>query len=281
VKAQVNGTTLYFHTHGYTRGAAGPMLLMHGGMGLDHNYLHPFLDPLGRQVELIYYDHRGNGRSQRPDNFEGITHETWVDDAEALRAFLGHDRIVLFGHSYGGFLAQEYALRYGDHLAALILCDTAPVLDYRDVVNANAVARGAHESLAALGEAFGRPMTDDADFRQIWNAILPTCFKKADPAICAVMDRNTIYCGAVWNHVNDNCLPSFNTLPHLDQITAPTLILSGADDWITPPAQGGQRLHEGIPNSTFVVFEKSGHFPFAEEGKLFRQTLMEWLMELS
>jgi len=117
------------------------MLLMHGGLGLDHSAFPPYFDNLGDLLTLIYYDHRGNGRSARPDSFEAITHATWVDDADALRAQLGYEQIILFGHSYGGFLAQEYALRYPERLAGLILCCTAPAIDYMPLIQANAAAR--------------------------------------------------------------------------------------------------------------------------------------------
>ncbi len=84
MRAQVNDTQLFFERVGKGQ----PMLVMHGGLGLDHTCFRPWLDKLGEQVELIYYDHRGNGRSSRPDSLEGVTHETWAADADALRAQL-------------------------------------------------------------------------------------------------------------------------------------------------------------------------------------------------
>jgi proline iminopeptidase len=272
--AHVNGTDLYYHTHGVGR----PVLLMHGGLGLDHAALPPAFDDLGDQATLIYYDHRGNGRSARPASFDDVTHATWVDDA--LRAQLGYERIILFGHSYGGFLAQEYALRYPERLDGLILCCTAPALDYMDVIQANAAARGRPEQLAALGDAFSRPMIGDADFGAIWRALAPLYYKRYDAEASARMDAATVYSGSAWNHVNANCLPFFNVLDRLGEIKTPTLIISGADDWITPPAQGGQRLHAGIPGSELVVFEESGHWPFIEDPERFKQIVREWIAGL-
>jgi proline iminopeptidase len=274
--AEVNGTELFYETSGQGR----PLMLMHGGLGLDHSAFPGTFNQIADQARLIYYDHRGNGRSDRPASFEGITHQTWADDADALRAHLGYDKIVLFGHSYGSFLAQEYALRYGEHLAGLILCATAPVIDYMDVVQANAAARGTPEALAGLGEIFGRPMADDADFRSVWGRVASLYFHRYDPAVSAAMDAATVYSAAAWNHVNANCLPIFNVLDRLGEITAPTLIISGADDWITPPTQGGARLHAGIAGSEFVVFEESGHWPFIEEPERFVSVVRDWLGRL-
>jgi proline iminopeptidase len=105
------------------------MPAQHGGLGLDHTHLHPWLDPLGDVLRLVYYDHRGNGRSDGPFQ-KTWTHADLTADAEALRRELGLGRMVLLGHSYGGFLALDYAVRYPDLLSHLILVSTAPAVDY-------------------------------------------------------------------------------------------------------------------------------------------------------
>ena len=104
--ADVGDTRLFYQT----AGNGSPILLMHGGLGLDHTCFLPWLEPLADdRTQLIFYDHRGNGRSERPADWNAVTHLTWADDADALRAHLGHERVVALGHSYGGFLALEYA----------------------------------------------------------------------------------------------------------------------------------------------------------------------------
>src|SRR5689334_22921091 len=89
----------------------GPMLTLHGGPGFDHTYLARGLDVLSDEIEVIYYDQLGSGRSERPATLDGGM-EVWVDEVDALREHLGHDKVVLFGHSFGSFIAIEYALRY-------------------------------------------------------------------------------------------------------------------------------------------------------------------------
>jgi len=273
--AQLNDTQLFFERVGKGQ----PLLVMHGGLGLDRTYFRPWLDRLGQQVELVYYDHRGNGRSTRPATMEGITHETWAADADALRARLGFDKIILFGHSYGSFLAQEYALRFRNHLKGLILSNTAPVFDYVPVIQANAAARGTPDALVALGEVFGRAMSDDDDWRSHWTRILPLYFRRFDPRIGKTMDEATSYSAAAWNHVNANCLPKFNTLARLKEIAVPALVLAGGDDWITP-AEQNRRVHAELPNAEFAIFEASGHFPFIEEADKFVTTVGNWIAEL-
>lgn len=274
--AQVNNAKLYFQV----RGQGIPMLMMHGGPGLDHTYFLPWFDALCEQLEIIYYDHRCNGRSERPQSMAEISHDTWIADADALRAQLGHDRIILFGHSYGGALALEYALKYGDHLAGLVLCCTAPVFDYMDVILGNAQARGTAEQLKAIEAVLNGTIQEDAEWRKMWMTYLPLYFKEYDPTVGTAMDGRTFYSAAAQNHANAHCLPLFNTLDQLCKIETPTLVISGREDWITPPAQAGDRIHAGLPNSESVVFEESGHFPFIEETGPFMQRISDWVAGL-
>src|SRR5258708_40322498 len=104
MQAQINGNEVFYTTNGQGR----PMLLMHGGSGLDHTYFRPWLDTLSNQVQLIYYDQLGQGLSTRPESYEGISMSTWADEAAALVASLGFDRIILLGHSFVGFITQHY-----------------------------------------------------------------------------------------------------------------------------------------------------------------------------
>jgi proline iminopeptidase len=274
--ASVNDTRLHYQV----RGQGVPMMMMHGGPGLDHTYFLPWFDALCSHMELIYYDHRGNGLSERPDNLSGISHDTWVEDADALRAHLGHERIILFGHSYGGGLALEYALKHGDRLAGLVLCCTAPAFDYLDIFLESARSKGTPEQLSALASVLSGTLQEDADWQKMWMTYLPLYFKEYDPAVGAAMDEKTVYSAAAQNHANVHCLPSFNTVGQLGKIETPTLVISGREDWITPPAQAGERIHAGLPRSEAVVFEQSGHFPFIEETGPFMQLISDWVAGL-
>lgn len=273
--ARINGNEIYYAVIGEGR----PILMMHGGPGLDHTYLRPWLDPLAEHFQVIYYDHSGNGRSPRPDGYDEVTHASWIADADALRAHLGHERIILLGQSYGGFLAQEYALQYGNRLDGLILVCTAPALDYMDVVVTNAQQRGTPEQFRAVSEDLARPMVDNDDFRKLWLTILPLYFKRFDPAVAATTDAATHYNYRAHNHAFSACVPQFNVADRLAEITTPTLMISGREDWITPPAQG-ERIHAGLPNSELKIFDESGHMPFIEEQQAFLSTVRDWIERL-
>lgn len=103
-------------------GQGYPLLLMHGGPGLDHISLLPFRR-LADQFTLIFYDHRCNGRSNGAP-VESMTWENLTADADALRQKLGFETWAVLGHSFGGHVALEYALRYPHSLSHLILMDT-------------------------------------------------------------------------------------------------------------------------------------------------------------
>ncbi len=252
MQTKIHGNEVFYTTHGQRQdGQELPILFMHGGSGLDHTYFRPWLDALGDVAHLIYYDQLGNGRSSRPQSYEGIGLDTWADEADALRASLGYERIVLFGHSYGSFIAQEYALRHGEHLGGLILSNTAPALDYPEVLAANAQTYGTPEQaqIALGGLSDPAAVPDDEAWRHIWTQILPMYFYHYDPAIGKEMDEATHYSVGAFAH-GFALLATFNTLNWLGAITTPTLILGSRHDWITPPQQGPERVHAALPNST-------------------------------
>src|ERR1700688_556257 len=115
-----SGVLIYYTTIG--RGA--PILIVHGGPGASHDYFLPYLLPLARHSRLIFIDERGSGRSQKLEDPSGYTVENMVEDVEALRIALHLGKIALLGHSYGGALAQAYAIKYQKNLTHLILAST-------------------------------------------------------------------------------------------------------------------------------------------------------------
>jgi proline iminopeptidase len=170
--ARLNDTELFY----VEVGEGLPCLVMHGGLGGDHSALHPWLDPLGDVMRLVYYDHRGNGHSGRPPS-ETITFERLCADADALRDHLGFEKVAILGYSFGGCIALEYALRYPEHLSHLILLSTAPNFEHGDEIEANARRKGAtQEQLEALDAS----AEDDADMWRLWKVIEPLFFHAYD-----------------------------------------------------------------------------------------------------
>ena len=265
--AHVNGTDLFYTEVGH----GVPCLVMHGGLGVDHTQFREWLDPLGDVLQLVYYDHRGNGRSGRPP-IETLTHEQLIADADGLRAHLGFEKIAVMGHSYGGCLALLYALRYPQRVTHLLLVGTTAAWDYFDELAVDLRRRAVGEEVA--GALLNLPATDrEMAHNQI--AIAPLAFHPAN-----VQLANRVLSKTVWNaaaNVRSRQLSTdYNVRSRLGEISAPTLILTGRDDFFCPPTQA-ERMHRGIPGSEMVIFERSGHYPFAEESATFQEALRAWL----
>lgn len=272
--ASVRGVDIFYSVVG----EGPPVLVMHGGLGLDHTYFRPWLDPLGERAALVLYDHRGNGRSSRPSSLDDVDHGTWAEDADALRAALGHERVVVLGHSYGSFLALEYAVRHPERVAGLVLVGSAPKFDYPATAMANAAKRATPEQLAALQGGLTGPVADDEGFARVWRAIVPIYYHRPDAEVLRRQDAETRYSAAAFNAGMFRCLPSYDVLPHLGQLRVPALVVTGRHDWITPVEQG-ERLARAMPDARLVVFEESGHYPFVEEPARFVDLVGAWLDE--
>jgi len=265
--AHLNDTELFY----VEVGEGLPCLVMHGGLGGDHSSLHPWLDPLGDVMRLVYYDHRGNGRSGRPRS-ESITFEQLCADADALREHLGFEEIAVLGYSFGGFVALEYALRYPERISHLILLDTAPTFDYEEEIEANARRKGAtQEQLEALDAS----AEDEGESWRLWKVIEPLYFCTFDADLAErVMGKTVISVEAA--DAGDAIIEGWDLTPRLGEISAPTLILVGRDDFVCPPSQA-KIMHEGIPNSQLAIFENSGHFTHVEEPEAFFDAVRGWL----
>ena len=132
MRAKIRDAEIYFDVDGMGLvPGAGQMVqrpalfLLHGGPGGDHSGFKTQVADLRDTAQLVYVDHRGSGRSAAGDpTTHTLDHN--IDDLDALREHLGLDRISLLGSSYGGMVAQGYAIRYPDRLANLILVATAP-----------------------------------------------------------------------------------------------------------------------------------------------------------
>jgi proline iminopeptidase len=134
----VNGARLFFDVEGLGLVPDGPrmrqkptVLLLHGGPGFDHSMYKPAFSALADIAQLVYYDHRGQGRSEgAPDT---LNLAQWGDDVKGLCDALGVEKPIVIGTSFGGFVAQSYATRHPDHPAKLVLHSTAAKFVYEEV----------------------------------------------------------------------------------------------------------------------------------------------------
>lgn len=269
-KVKINDSELYYIEHG----SGTPFLIMHGGLGVDHSYFRPIFDPLGDTFKLIFYDHRGNGRSGRPP-INTITYEQLADDANALRETLGYDKIGVIGHSAGGYIALHYAIRHQKNISHLILIDTAPAFDYLKELMDNVKSKNPTPEIIATLNAPAAPTIEE--FRHQFKVLQPLYFYEFNSEVKEKTDeiiRKMILNPEV-AALNDVLMPKYNVSSQLTEIEVPTLILVGDDDFICPPSQA-KRMHNSIPNSELIIFERCGHYPFYEVSDEFFRVLRDW-----
>ncbi|MGE0396621.1 MAG: alpha/beta fold hydrolase [Kofleriaceae bacterium] len=238
------------------------MLLLHGGLGLDHTSLRPSFDALGDTHRLHYVDLRGNGRSPRPTSYANIDHATWADDLDLVRASRDLPRWTILGHSYGAFIALRYALRHPERVERLILVGSAPVFAHGDAIAANLARKMPGRVEEILGILSMRAETDE-HFGSVWSQILPLYYHHYEPRYLAHF-ADTRYGADAFNH-GASFLPTYDVRAELPSVSAPTLVVSADDDWIMPADRAGAALAAGIPNAQHVVIPDAGHFMFHEQ----------------
>jgi proline iminopeptidase len=270
----INGAEIYYEILGEQNDQA--VMALHGGPGIaDHRGEQSGLGGLSDQYKLVTYDHRGCGRSSETPPY---TNEQYVEDAEALRQELGLGKIILYGGSYGGFIAQLYALKYPENLSHLILRDTSPNNQFVSLAKQNALSRmdkapGITEEM--LDRMFDGKVRDNDDFKVLYEAILPLYFV-GDQAHEAREKQDIFYHYETHNVMFSNEFSAFDLSDKLTSINTPTLVTVGKHDWITPPV-AAKLIAEQIPNSTLVQFENSGHSPQLEESDLYVATVKQFL----
>lgn len=272
----VDDTALYYQRYG--KGV--PVLIMHGGPGLDHSYLRPALDALGHVAELIYYDYPGHGRSQGRELVATMSIERLADEAEALRVALKLPKVVVLGHGFGGFVAQSYAQRHPDSLRGLLLCSTSAAWDYPEIMIGQAHSQASPAQMAALMACMTRPMPSDMDLRTLWRQSLPLYFYRFTPDQGTALCEGIRYNAEAYNRGLFELAPNFNATPWLQDIRVPTVVMAGAHDFMTPQQHASERLLKHLPQASLAVFENSGHYPFIEETTAFCHTVRQYLRQL-
>lgn len=252
-------------------GRGRPVAVLHGGLGLDHAYMRA-LDRVADIAELVYIDIRGNGRSPGPPN-ESIA--AMADDIDALRAELGFERWTVLGHSYGSFIALTYAIRHAERTAGLVPVGTAPAFDHAAAIVEGVNKRDQPAAAAALLAVLGHPARDDDHLREVWSQILPLYFHRWQPRYLEILTGTQVSAEG-YNRGNE-LLATYDVRGELTRISAPTLVISGDDDFITPADICGSRVTASIAGARHAVISGSGHFPFYENPAAFDAELRAFL----
>ena len=251
-----------------------PLLTLHGGPGFPHDYLES-LEGLADRRRVIFFDQLGCGKSDRPDDDALWTVERFVDEVEAVRQGLELDRFHLFGSSWGGMLAMQYALdRQPPQVESLILC-SSPASMTRWV-------EGCNELLAELPEWNQKTIARHEEHGFLtcphYGAAILEFYKRH---VCRLEEwpdgverafRDTGY--QVYNYMNGpseftvvGTLKDWSVIDHLGEIDKPTLVVPGEYDELRP--EHAREIHEAIAGSELQIIPDCSHLSFAEEPEAF------------
>lgn len=262
-------------------GSGPPLLLMHGGPGADRWTLSR-LRRLADQFTLVFYDHRCNGRSEGAP-VSSMTWENLTADADALREQLGIARWSVLGHSFGGHVAIEYALRYPDRLARLVLVNTAADARWsqRNAARVLAARGWPTETVELCTRWFNGRIPPHDTFRTLMR-LGPAYYH--DPTVRALVrdvlagSWRTRLRGEALVFAGRHLTPGWSALDRLGEIRAPTLVIAGASDFVFPPPAQVE-LAAGIPNARLCLVERAGHDPWSEQPDDFFSALRTFLSE--
>ncbi len=267
----VNGTRLWYESEG----TGTPILLIAGGPGCSHTSFHPYFSKLADSYRIIYFDAFGRGRSDRASNPSAYTFDRDVEDVEGLRRALGLGKIVVLGHSYGGMVAQAYALRYPQSVRKLVLSCTLFNGEMWQANNDNCNheirnqypetweriqalrQKGLHSSAVEHQGAYGELPLGLFYFYDASNAARTGPFEvNPDVYYSIAGDDADFLIGG------DAAKLDFRR--QLANLRMPVLVLAGRFDRVVLPRFSLQ-FKRYLPRASFHMFEKSGHFPYVEE----------------
>ena len=259
-------------------GHGPPLVLMHGGPGLDHVSLTPFRELADRHT-VVLYDHRCNGRSTGAP----VTSMTWENltaDADALREKLGLEQWAVLGHSFGGHVALEYVLRLPERVSRLVLLDTAGDVRWSQENAAKVLAgRGFSPATVAVARRFHSGLFAPKNFVRLSMRLMPAYDHRFSLLRLA---REMVEGG--WRMkmrpealiFGGQMMRGWSVMDRLGEIRVPTLVIAGRDDFLFPP-ESQALLAAGIPNARLCIIEGAGHNPQAERPTETMEAIAEFL----
>lgn len=265
-------------------GNGEPLLVVHGGPGIFHNYLVPHFKTLAQDYQVIFYDQRACGKTDFPSDTSSINIDTYIEDLEGIRNHLKIEKLNLVGHSWGALVAMKYGIKNPNKLNKLILISPAPSnSDYFDQTFANMQKKREDEDTKALiqtmmskefenreTEAFRKVLllgdkTNLADQSKVEELYKPMQFSK-DQANSLLIVSSLL----------ERTYFNFDlTKEGLENISCPTIILLGDLDNV--PFNSNQAIQEKIPNCQLKVFKKCCHYPFFEKPKEFNIAVKDFV----
>jgi proline iminopeptidase len=265
----------------YRRMGSGPVLVCHpGGPGLSSTYIGD-LAGLWERFALVILNPRGTDGSDRPTDPGAYHLDDYVSDVEELRQHLELEQILLLGYSHGGFVAQAYASAYPGRVRRLVLAATAA----RFGPAQEAATQAAKEKMSGLpwypdAAAASEENTDLATDEQLRDIVfrgMPLYFAHFGPVEAGYLDTfrsETINSDALRAFGKE--LPSLDLRSRLAGVTAPTLVITGEEDFICGPVCAAE-ISAAIPGAREVIVGDAGHMLFIEQPQAFHDEVAGFL----
>jgi len=279
----LNGVDLHYRTIG-----DGPVLfLVPPGWGVASVYLQRAFSSLAKHLRLVFIDTRGSGLSGRPADAAHMGSVDMADDLEALRVHLDLSEISILGHSNSGAIALSYAARYPDRVSKLVLIDSqvlglSAAADTQRILQNLSTDPRFEEATRVVSTFFAgqvNPAASDESLESFIAEVLPLYLHSPEKWLSLAQEQLS---GPISSYAfasqfaADAAFPTDQT-KSLGAIRAKVLIMVGRHDYICPIALS-EHLHEGIPESSLVIFEESGHLPWLEESNAFFAELERFLI---
>jgi proline iminopeptidase len=275
---KADGVTLYCKPVGSPQNY--PLIILHGGPGLDHTEMHPWLDSLADEFYLVYCDLRGQGRSQRVDP-AGLSLDVFARDVSAIAAELGFSRYALLGHSYGAFVALTHAIEEGTAAQYIISSGTASFSKTEPEIEANLASFEPVELRESVTRSWALEpeARTPEDVARIMEMQMPFHFASTESEgyrrYMARGDADAVYSPGVLAYFASNSY-AIEMEDRLGEIDKPALILTGALDRTCTP-RAAEHLHRGIPDSDLVVVPDAGHMTFIEQPDVYFAAVRDFL----
>jgi len=256
------------------------MLTLHGGPGFPHDYFECFEDFLPQHgIQFYYYDQLGVGNSDQPDDVSLWTVSRYRAEVEQVRKGLGLDHFYLYGHSWGGMLAIEYALEHQDHLKALIISDMTAGIPAYEKYAATLLAELSEEDRKTLAKYEAAGNYDAPEYQQImmgkvyaahllrmdpWPEPVTRAFAKFNQKIYNTMQGPNEF-------VISGNFKDWDRWEDLKKIKVPTLIIAGRHGTMNP--EDIRRMGKLIPHSRVVITEGSHLEMYDDQERYFREVV--------
>lgn len=263
-------------------GKGTALIVLHGGPGLSQDYLLPHLSKLAKNHFVIFYDQSGCGRSERKKDAKDIDLNVFIDDLEVIRHHFGLEKISVLGHSFGGFIAMQYAIAHPEVIDQLVLLNSMPSSSRDFAQFTEEYARRVTPFMEELELIQASKAFQEGDSKtlarylriifQTYSAV-PETVDQLNLYALPQANKNFIKISEVFSQTLFSKF--FDLGSHLKNLSCKTLIIHGDKDPI--PVSTARTLHKNIKNSKFAVIKDCGHFPFVEKPEELFQILDEFL----